>query len=253
MSSTCPILKVIDCDGEEEQREKREERLPINSIQSSPVPVEDVETAEEAILFEQEGEKLDECKLEENIKSDFPLKTERRRSSLSWKGMKKQLNRVDMKLKHTFSAPEKNSSGKKNLGLNSSPVLVSPAEMDSGENSPELLNSPDSDELPAIVVIKEQEGVGESAGGLHPADLRLFNSQSNPGAPPRRDKHSVTVDQKTPNHRSATRLLSVPNIKYSNQQAHQKDGTKQTNQNNQAFGNIIRKISKLLNNFALSS
>ncbi|XP_054270672.1 syntaxin-binding protein 5-like isoform X2 [Macrosteles quadrilineatus] len=212
------------------------------SAQVSPNPDTDVETAEDAFC-------LDEA--------DHPSKD--RRSSSSWKGfsLKKQLSRVDMKLKHTFSAPPE-KTGKRNSVFYSGSNAVSPAE-NSGSNSPEYPNSPEpeSEDLPSIVLIKEAESedVVEGGSAVRPTELQLFDHQGKPIRPPRKDRKRVSVDQKTPN-RSDTRLLSVPNIKYSNQQGlrdlRRKEAMKLSNHNNQAFGNIKRKINKLDSSFSRS-
>lgn len=243
MSRSCPLLKVIDFDADEDLDRLVVSPGALYSAQVSPIPPDDVEAAEEAFA-------LVRPESEDTVK-DCPTKADRRTSS-TWKGfsLKKQLSRVDMKLKHTFSAPaEKSSSGKRSSVFYSGSNLVSPAEKDSGNSSPEVSNSPESEELPSIVLSKETGDEGVEGGGgsvVRPTELPLVDTYGHPIRPPRKDRKRVSVDQKTPNNRSDTRLLSVPNIKYSHglRDLRRKEAMKQTNQNNQAFGPIIRKISK---------
>ncbi|XP_046669375.1 syntaxin-binding protein 5 isoform X2 [Homalodisca vitripennis] len=255
------IDQMTDCDGEEDLDKLLVSPGTLYSAQVSPIPSDDIETAEDAFTLVQEDAKSEEVKSEDSAKSEFATKTERRSSS-SWKGfsIKKQLSRVDMKLKQTFSAPiEKTGSNKRGSVFYSGSALVSPGDRESGDVSPDVSNSPESEELPAIVLIKEpdtEETVGENACAVRPTELQLFDSQGKPIRPPRKDRKRVSVDQKTPNNRSDTRLLSVPNIKYSHQQGlrdlRRKEAMRQTNQNNQAFGHIIRKINKLDSSFSRS-
>lgn len=255
MSRTCPILKVLDYDGEDDLDKLVVSPGTLYSAQVSPIPPEDFETCEEAYTLVEDDKYIEEPKSEDNIKSECSAKNDRR-SSLSWKGfnLKKQLSKVDMKLKQTFSSPpEKSGSSKRGSVFYSGSTLVSPAERESGENTPEVQNSPEGEDLPAIVLTKgperEDKG-GESASVVRPTDLQLFDAQGKPIAPPRKERKRVSVDQKTPNQRSDMRLLSVPNIKYTNQQGlrelRRKEGIKQTNHNNQPFGNVVRKISKFI-------
>lgn len=249
MNRRCPLLKVVDYDGEEDlDKLVTSPRSESYSAQVSPTPAEDVELAEEVfgLSLESEDQKPEDC-----AKQDYHAKAERRSSS-SWKGfsLKKQLSRVDMKLKHTFSAPpEKTSSTKRGSIFYSNAIPC--AERESGEMSPEMANSPENEEVPSIVLIKQgdlEDDVADSESAVRPTDLQLYDTAGKPIRPPRKDRKRVSVDQKTPNYRSDTRLLSVPNIKYNHQQGlrdlRRKEAMKQSVHNNQAFGNIIRKISK---------
>lgn len=254
MNRTCPVLKVVVYDGEDDiDKLVMSPRSQSYSAQVSPIPAEDFELAEEVFSVSLDNDKSDDQKTEECAKQDCHTKTERRSSS-SWKGfsLKKQLSRVDMKLKHTFSAPpEKTSSNKRGSIFYSNSNVISSAERDSGEISPDISNSPESDELPSIVLNKQEnieEVIADCESAVRPTELQLFETVGKPIRPPRKDRKRVSVDQKTPNYRSDTRLLSVPNIKYSHQQGLQdlrrKEAMKQSIHNNQAFGHIVRKISK---------
>ncbi|XP_073980716.1 syntaxin-binding protein tomosyn isoform X3 [Rhodnius prolixus] len=126
--------------------------------------------------------------------------------------IKKQLSRVDLKLKFQ----QRTNNSKRSCS-------VFYVEKDSGqEESPTTSLSPDEE----IPVIKEQEclpivavelddeattpiGFGEPA--IRPSELALFEDRP-PVAPPRTKKDSTVANQKRDN-----RLLSVPNIKYHNQ------------------------------------
>lgn len=232
----------------------------IYSSQVSPIPLDEVEPAEDAFVLMGSGpeeNKLDETKNDDvMLKSEEPVHKPERRSSSSWKGfnLKKQLSRVDMKLKQTFSAPTERTGKRSSVFYATSPGFVSPNERESAENS-DASNSQDSDDNSVIPMIREpeietNEEVGN--GGLsRPTDLQLFDNHGKPLRPPRgKERKRVSLDQKGPPitaSRADGRLLSVPNIKYHPQgmrDLRRKDNSKQPINNNQAFGNLMRKLSK---------
>ncbi|KAK9512357.1 hypothetical protein O3M35_000801 [Rhynocoris fuscipes] len=111
--------------------------------------------------------------------------------------LKKQLSRVDLKLKFQ---PRTSNNKRSNS--------VFYAEKDFGvDESPTTSLSPD--EEIQVHVIKEQDSIPV----VRPSDLALFDERP-PIAPPRTKKDSTIV---TSTQKRDNRLLSVPNIKYYNQ------------------------------------
>lgn len=180
-----------------------------------------------------------------------------RRTSHSWRGLKKQLSRVDLKLKNTFTAtPTKKAST----------FYGEQSEIDEsggGSNLPQIITEGDGPEQ------QRPDGGGGGGGGgagaarlsaidhsststaTRPTELKLFDRDGKPIKPPRSSKEHrkrTSLDKQgnltagaAASSRDA-RLLSVPNIKYS-----QRD-QKQNRSNNQAFINLIKRLSKLKQN-----
>lgn len=133
-----------------------------------------------------------------------------------WKGFsfKKQLSRVDLNLKNTFSnAPNSNTSNNNNNHVNKTTCPESDTEV------PE--NPPDSDEN--VISENSSEPVKKCT---RPTQLELFD---------RAPKKRVSLIEKNqqPTTRD-TRLLSVPNISF----------RKPRHTRNSQFSNLMRKISK---------
>lgn len=180
-----------------------------------------------------------------------------RRTSHSWRGLKKQLSRVDLKLKNTFNAtPTKKAA--------SASTFYAPG----GEQSESDEACSVAGSLPQIITESsdgqeqrlETSGGGGQSGGDHrqssasmatrPTELKLFDRDGKPIKPPRSAKEhrkrtsldkqgNLTAAAAGSSSRDA-RLLSVPNIKYS-----QRD-LRHNRSNNQAFINLIKRLSKLL-------
>uniref|UniRef100_A0A1B6CQ53 V-SNARE coiled-coil homology domain-containing protein n=1 Tax=Clastoptera arizonana TaxID=38151 RepID=A0A1B6CQ53_9HEMI len=263
----CPYTysKVLDLDGDDSEDISKLVTSPggIYSSQVSPIPLDDIESAQEAFTLIGEENKIEELKSDDILtKSEEPVYKPERRSSTSWKGFKKQLSRVDLKLKQTFSAPTERTGKRSSVFYSSSSGFVTPNEKESGENS-EASNSSDSEDNSKIPVIKEpvKDSNDEfKEGGLHrPTDLQLFDGSGKPLRPPRgKEKKKMSLDHKGPpvtGTRADGRLLSVPNIKYHAQgmkDLRRKDNTKQAANNNQSFGNLMRKLNKLDSSFSRS-
>lgn len=178
-----------------------------------------------------------------------------RRTSHSWRGLKKQLSRVDLKLKNTFNAtPAKKAST----------FYGEQSENDEagGGSLPQIITEGDGQEQQRPDggggVGGGSGGVGQSANdhsststATRPTELKLFDRDGKPIKPPRSSKEHrkrTSLDKQgnltagaAASSRDA-RLLSVPNIKYS-----QRD-QKHNRSNNQAFINLIKRLSKLKQN-----
>lgn len=180
-----------------------------------------------------------------------------RRTSHSWRGLKKQLSRVDLKLKNTFNAtPAKKAST----------FYGEQSENDEagggggGSGLPQIITEGDGQEH------QRPDGGGGGGGGgagqsandhsststaTRPTELKLFDRDGKPIKPPRSSKEHrkrTSLDKQgnltagaAASSRDA-RLLSVPNIKYS-----QRD-QKHNRSNNQAFINLLKRLSKLKQN-----
>lgn len=171
-----------------------------------------------------------------------------RRTSHSWRGLKKQLSRVDLRLKNTFNAtPAKKAS-----------TFYSGEQPDNEETT----NTPATGGLPQIITETDggggQEQRTDGSGGnsdqssaaaaTRPTELKLFDRDGKPIKPPRSAKEQQPHRKRTSLDKQGNltaaagsrdgRLLSVPNIKYS-----QRD-TRHNRSNNQAFINLIKKLSK---------
>lgn len=171
--------------------------------------------------------------------------SEIRRTSHSWKGFKfkKQLSKVDMKIKNTFSTTDKLS--KKNSSGSIFHVAAStqqPVVLDvPSEQSPEdesLVS--DDGHIPEIREPSASETKLNEQCDMpnRPTDLNLFEDDK-PSRPERRkDRKRFSLEKQTTRD---TRLLSVPNIKY---QHVAKDSKKSKSSNNPAFLGLIRRLSK---------
>lgn len=179
-----------------------------------------------------------------------------RRTSHSWRGLKKQLSRVDLKLKNTFNAtPAKKASttfytpgGEQHPECDEggsgvvAPVASLPqiiTETDGQEQRPDVSGGQSSD---------DRSATSSSSTATRPTELKLFDRDGKPIKPPRSSKEHhrkrTSLDKQgnlTTGGVSSrdSRLLSVPNIKYS-----QRD-PKHNRSNNQAFINLIKRLSKL--------
>ncbi|XP_075228218.1 syntaxin-binding protein tomosyn [Lycorma delicatula] len=259
------IDQVLDQDDDDEEANKEAISPAVISPQVSPVPLEEVETAEEAMSLvnlaptdegtsEEIGKVHEEVvHKQEEIVVSKPEKTEEiihkpdRRSSITWKAFKKQFTRADNKSKSNQSnEPQMKKKG--SIFYSNAPNLLSPAEVESGENSPDGTNSPESEENTNIPIIKEPlTATNEETRATRPTDLQLFDSQGKP-IRPSRTKKRVSLDRQ-PTGRD-TRLLSVPNIKFT--PVRKKDTPKTMTTNNQPLGNIMRRINKLDSSFSRS-
>ncbi|XP_025198694.1 syntaxin-binding protein 5 isoform X1 [Melanaphis sacchari] len=195
-----------------------------------------------------------------------PIKGNGRRTSHSWRGLKKQLSRVDLRLKNTFIAtpaksktstfygsgggeqpPETDEVG--NVGVVSATATTAAAGL------PQIITETDGQEQ------RPDGGSAQSAAGdqsaasaaaTRPTELKLFDRDGKPIKPPRSTKDHrkrTSLDKQsnltTGSSRDA-RLLSVPNIKYS-----QRD-LRHNRSNNQAFINLIKRLNKLDSSFSRS-
>lgn len=185
-----------------------------------------------------------------------------RRTSHSWRGLKKQLSRVDLRLKNTFNAaPAKKASTTFYGGGGEQP--------ESDETTTAASGSGGTGSLPQIVTEADggtQQEQRTDGGGHHstagdqtsssvtatrPTELKLFDRDGKPIKPLRSSKEHrkrTSLDKQSNLTAAASassssslrdaRLLSVPNIKYS-----QRD-QKHNRSNNQAFINLIKRLSK---------
>lgn len=159
---------------------------------------------------------------------------EQRRASHTWKGFKfkKQLSKVDLKIKNTFSHPAEKAARKNE----------STAAADDDEGG--------SDVAAAVPRIREPSSASAASGvaqtvSSRPTDLNLFDEpharDEKPARPERRkERKRFSLEKQAPRD---ARLLSVPNIKYQNLL---KDSKKSKPSNNQAFFSLIRRLSKFL-------
>lgn len=191
----------------------RESPSPVSPL--CPTPVEPAEAACEASEDESVSPRPQSSPI---AGQPMPIPQQRRKSA-AWRGfnLKRQLSKVDMKLKHTFSTSEKRTS----VFYAPEPLEISPNELT--EDSDGDKASPDSEEIdtpeectaeeetPATVVLavgslgsNVDKRVGFSA--MRPDNLALVDEHGNPVRPPRHKKK--VLDKRD------QRLLSVPNIKF---------------------------------------
>ncbi|VVC45962.1 Hypothetical protein CINCED_3A001587 [Cinara cedri] len=187
-----------------------------------------------------------------------------RRTSHSWRGLKKQLSRVDLKLKNTFNAtPTKKAT--------SASTFYAPGEQSESDEAGSI-----SGTLPQIITESSdgQEQRSDTSGGqsisdhrhssasmaTRPTELKLFDRDGKPIKPPRSSKEhrkrtsldkqgnltAATAGSTSSSSSRDARLLSVPNIKYS-----QRD-QRHNRSNNQAFINLIKRLNKLDSSFSRS-
>lgn len=186
-----------------------------------------------------------------------PAKGNGRRTSHSWRGLKKQLSRVDLKLKNTFNA----TPAKKTQSAAASCGEQQPAEADDGGGGggcgtavPQIITEADGQEQRAAdaAANEHRSTASSSASAARPTELKLFDREGKPIKPPRSTKEqrkrtsldkqsgggNLTAAGTAGSSSRDARLLSVPNIKYS-----QRD-PRHNRSNNQAFINLIKKLSK---------
>lgn len=267
-----PNLKGLEDEAEELEELSKLALSPVGvySTQVSPIPNDpNTERAEEALDLIAAAAELsvtdhgtDEPHTVAGVASAPPTpapepsvpastKSNGRRTSHSWRGLKKQLSRVDLKLKNTFNAtpakkastfyggeqPENDETTAGNL-----PQIIT--ETDGGGGGQEQRTDggggqPSGDQSSA------------SATATRPTELKLFDRDGKPIKPPRSSKEQQQQHRKRTSldkqgnltagaaSRDA-RLLSVPNIKYI-----QRD-PKHNRSNNQAFISLAKKLSKLI-------
>lgn len=164
--------------------------------------------------------------------------TKERRASHSWKGFKfkKQLSKVDLKIKSTFS--NQSDKNKKNsvFHINTQQGLEAATEQ-SPEEDTSIVN--DDGPIPQIrEPVEKQRGYETLVN--RPTELNLFDvtDEEKPVKPARqKDRKRFSLEKQTSRD---TRLLSVPNIKYQIT----KDMKKSKPSNNQAFFSLLRRLSK---------
>lgn len=184
-----------------------------------------------------------------------------RRTSHSWRGLKKQLSRVDLKLKNTFNATPAKKTSTFYGGTEQQPPENDDAGGGSSAGVPQIITEIDGQDQQYP---RQDGGSGHSVNDhLHPSspsssnsstatrptELKLFDRDGKPIKPPRSSKEQhrkrTSLDKQGGNLTAGagtsrdTRLLSVPNIKYS-----QRD-PRHNRSNNQAFINLIKRLSKL--------
>lgn len=247
------IAKCLDDNEDELEDVSKLTPTPIGAesseISSTPieenVETEPVETAQEALSL------LNACPADDvtptpttdvcDSKSADTTKGERR-TSHSWKGFKfkKQLSKVDLKIKNTFSTQSEKANKKTSMFhvSNQPTVLDAPSEQSPEEES--VIS--DDGNIPEIrePCDKSSEQVTGENTPNRPTDLNLFETDiEKPARPERRkDRKRFSLEKQAPRD---TRLLSVPNIKY---QHVGKDTKKSKSSNNQAFFSLIRRLSK---------
>lgn len=201
-----------------------------------------------------------------------PVKGNGRRTSHSWRGLKKQLSRVDLRLKNTFNAkePAKNKSstfygtgeqpetdeagsvGTASTTTTATTTLTTTTATTTATTSrlPQIITETDSQEYRpdgggTRSAARDQSST--SAAATRPTELKLFDRDGKPIKPPRSTKEHrkrTSLDKQgnlTAGSSRDARLLSVPNIKYS-----QRD-SRHNRSNNQAFINLIKRLSKCRN------
>lgn len=184
-----------------------------------------------------------------------------RRTSHSWRGLKKQLSRVDLRLKNTFNATPAKKASMFYSGAEQQPLENDEAGGGSGAGVPQIITETDGQDQQYP---RQDGGSGHSVNDhLHPSlpsssnsstatrptELKLFDRDGKPIKPPRSSKEPhrkrTSLDKQGGNLTAGAgttrdaRLLSVPNIKYS-----QRD-PRHNRSNNQAFINLIKRLSKL--------
>jgi len=187
-----------------------------------------------------------------------PAKGNGRRTSHSWKGLKKQLSRVDLKLKNTFNAtpakkasapcgeqlPEADDGGGGGCNAGGVPQIVTEADgPDQQQRQQDGVNDQQQHQQQ-----QHHSAVSSAAAVARPTELKLFDRDGKPIKPPRSAKEQrkrTSLDKQGGNLTAVAgsssrdaRLLSVPNIKYS-----QRD-PRHNRSNNRAFINLIKKLSK---------
>lgn len=185
-----------------------------------------------------------------------------RRTSHSWRGLKKQLSRVDLKLKNTFNAtPTKKAASASTFYTPGGEQSESDEACSVAGSLPQIITeSSDGQEQRPETSGGGGGGGGQSGGDPHqssasmatrPTELKLFDRDGKPIKPPRSAKEhrkrtsldkqgNLTAAAAGSSSSRDARLLSVPNIKYS-----QRD-LRHNRSNNQAFINLIKRLSKLL-------
>jgi hypothetical protein len=204
------------------------------------------------------------------------MKANHRKSS-TWKGLKSQFSKAEMKIKSTFTEPfvkERKGSlfyGGAAEGAPVSPTELSPESIESGPPSPDQEGSNDSGKVEKIAdLIRNIEELGsecdkeaqtakavkrvdfieepckkasvsaiEGAGISRPTEL-LFRSGDAPIAPPRTKKDGS---------KRLERLLSVPNLKLNKQDQNRLLNLRKTSnvvdqKSSKNKGNLMRRFSK---------
>ncbi|XP_060850587.1 syntaxin-binding protein 5 isoform X1 [Rhopalosiphum padi] len=197
-----------------------------------------------------------------------PVKGNGRRTSHSWRGLKKQLSRVDLRLKNTFNAtPAKNKAstfygsggGEQpetdevgNIGTVSTTATTTTT---TTTGLPQIITETDGQEHRpdgGSTLSQAVDQSSASAAATRPTELKLFDRDGKPIKPPRSTKEHrkrTSLDKQgnlTAGSSRDARLLSVPNIKYS-----QRD-PRHNRSNNQAFINLIKRLNKLDSSFSRS-
>lgn len=180
-----------------------------------------------------------------------------RRTSHSWRGLKKQLSRVDLKLKNTFNAtPAKKATTLYGPGDEQAENYDEAAAV-SGPGAagglPQIITEVDGQDQQQQHHTHQQQQQHPADGGgdqlstsiaTRPTELKLFDRDGKPIKPPRSSKEHrkrTSLDKQsnlTAVSSRDARLLSVPNIKYS-----QRD-QRHNRSNNQAFINLLKRLSK---------
>lgn len=193
---------------------------------------------------------------------DSAVKNNGRRTSHSWRGLKKQLSRVDLRLKNTFNNASSSSSASSKKTSSATtfygeqqqpqPAAVENEEVGlsgTGGSLPQIITEADGQDQ----LQQQQRPEGQSAVA-RPTELRLFDRDGKPIKPPRSGKDHrkrTSLDKQGGGLAAGTavsatrdaRLLSVPNIKYS-----QRD-PRHNRSNNQAFINLIKRLSKFTTSY----
>ncbi|KAE9543206.1 hypothetical protein AGLY_003117 [Aphis glycines] len=188
-----------------------------------------------------------------------PVKGNGRRTSHSWRGLKKQLSRVDLRLKNTFNATPAKNKGSTFYGSGGGEQPETDEVGNVGTVSATTTTTTTTTGLPQIITETDgqdhrpdgggaQSTAGDqsaaSAAATRPTELKLFDRDGKPIKPPRSTKEHrkrTSLDKQgnlTAGSSRDARLLSVPNIKYS-----QRD-PRNNRSNNQAFINLIKRLSK---------
>lgn len=199
---------------------------PTPSPTLTPIPTPELDSQTEP-----ENERTQEAKME-------------RRSSTTWKGFKfkKQLSKVDLKIKSTFSGQSDKNKKTAVFHVSSQGLVESPSEQCNAEVETMTGSAPILSNDVTVPRIEEppcEERSSENSLS-RPVELNLFaDGDEKPMRPTRRkDRKRVSLEKQMSRD---TRLLSVPNIKY---QHAAKDTRKSKPSNNQAFFNLIRRLSK---------
>jgi len=204
-----------------------------------------------------------------------PVKGNGRRTSHSWRGLKKQLSRVDLRLKNTFNAtpaknkastfygtgeqPEIDEAGSIGTASTTTTTTTTTTSATTTSTTTTATTTATTGRLPQIITETDgqehrldggstqsaaRDQSSTSAAATRPTELKLFDRDGKPIKPPRSTKEHrkrTSLDKQgnlTAGSSRDARLLSVPNIKYS-----QRD-PKHNRSNNQAFINLIKRLSK---------